>query len=395
MVMVRLEAVSKSFANRYAVEGVSLEIGDGEFFTMVGPSGCGKTTLLRMLAGLERPDSGEVWFGDRRVTEVAPAAREVGMVFQNYALYPHLSVHENLAFGLRVRHTPREEVRARVRDVAELLELSQLLERKPKELSGGQRQRVALGRAIMRRPQVLLMDEPLSNLDALLRERMRIELRRFHERMGITTIYVTHDQREATSMSDRLMVMNAGRIEQIGTPEEVLGQPRTAFVATFVGQPPMNVWPASMEVDGGGNARVNVGSGASWHLPGPWPADGNRPVDILLGARPHELVLASAKEVANLTATVELLERGPGDVMLLHCRHVDHQLIVAAPGDAGTPKVGEEVGLCLAPERTHIFETRTGTRLSPLTLGAALSPERGALPVGRQLPSAEVFPDGA
>ncbi len=369
MVMVRLEAVSKHFANKAAVERVSVEIADGEFFTMVGPSGCGKTTLLRIVAGLERPDQGDVWFGDRRMTDAAPAARELGMVFQNYALYPHLSVLENLAFGLRVRHAPRAEVSARVREVADLLELDGLLDQRPKQLSGGQRQRVALGRAIMRRPRLLLMDEPLSNLDALLRERMRIELRRFHDRLGITTIYVTHDQREATSMSDRLMVMNAGRIEQIGAPEEVLRQPRTAFSATFVGQPPMNVWPASMEVDRGGNARVTDGADTSWTLPGSWPGDSDGPVRVLIGARPHEIDVATGAQGAHLTATVELVERGPGDVTLLHCRHLDHRLIVASRSELGWPAAGTVVGLSLPPERIHLFDGETGSRLLPIHKG--------------------------
>ncbi|MHB8324714.1 MAG: ABC transporter ATP-binding protein [Candidatus Dormibacteria bacterium] len=378
--MVRLTNVRKHFAGAVALADVSLEIADGEFFTMVGPSGCGKTTLLRILAGLERPDSGDVWFGDRCVTATDPGSREVGMVFQNYALYPHLSVYENLAFGLRVRRTNRNEVRPRVTEVAALLDLQELLDRKPKQLSGGQRQRVALGRAIMRRPHLLLMDEPLSNLDAILRERMRIELRRFHDRLGITTIYVTHDQKEAISMSDRVMVMNAGRIEQIGSPEDIIRHPLTEFAARFMGQPPMNIWRASMEINPGGEARVSDGSGPAWTVPGPWPEASGGFADVWLGVRPRDVKLAGPGEAADLTVTLDVVERGGGDEVFLHCRHRDDTLVVSVNDGRSLPHAGEVVGLTLHFDRVHLFDTETGARIQRIQPSMANSLSSAALP---------------
>ncbi|HUY55185.1 MAG TPA: ABC transporter ATP-binding protein [Candidatus Nanopelagicaceae bacterium] len=381
MVMVRVDAVSKRFAEVPALTDLSVDVGDGEFFIMVGPSGCGKTTLLRILAGLERPDSGDIWFGDRCVTAADPGSREVGMVFQNYALYPHLSIYENLAFGLRVRRTNRHEVRSRVMEVSTLLDLQELLERKPKQLSGGQRQRVALGRAIMRRPHLLLMDEPLSNLDAILRERMRIELRRFHDRLGITTIYVTHDQKEAISMADRVMVMNAGRIEQIGPPEEIIRHPRTEFAARFMGQPPMNMWRASMVVSPAGAALVRAGSRSTWTVPGPWPETPGGSPDIWLGVRPRDLAVTGPGEVADLKVIVEVVERG-GDEVFLHCRHRDEMLVVGVDATRLVPHVGDEVGLTIRLDRVHLFDAKTGARIQPSGANGRAS---SALLVGGEL----------
>lgn len=385
MVMVRVDAVTKRFAEVPALNELSLDVGDGEFFIMVGPSGCGKTTLLRILAGLERPDSGDVWFGDQCVTTSDPGSREVGMVFQNYALYPHLSIYENLAFGLRVRHTNRNDVRSRVEEVATLLDLQELLERKPKQLSGGQRQRVALGRAIMRRPHLLLMDEPLSNLDAILRERMRIELRRFHDRLGITTIYVTHDQKEAISMADRVMVMNAGRIEQIGSPEEIIRHPSTEFAARIMGQPPMNMWRASMAVSATGAALVSVGDGSSWTVPGPWLETPAASPHIWLGVRPRDLALAGPGKVADLVVTVDVVERGGGDEVLLHCLHLDETLVVSVAGGRALPRSGEEVGLTVCLDRVHLFDAETGARLQPSAANGRGAAPEPALLVGGEL----------
>ena len=385
MVMVRVDAVTKRFANVPALIELSVDVGDGEFFIMVGPSGCGKTTLLRIIAGLERPDSGDVWFGDRCVSATDPGSREVGMVFQNYALYPHLSVYENLAFGLRVRHTNRNEVRSRVTEVATLLDLEELLERKPKQLSGGQRQRVALGRAIMRRPHLLLMDEPLSNLDAVLRERMRIELRRFHDRLGITTIYVTHDQKEAISMADRVMVMNAGRIEQIGSPAEILRHPLTEFAARFMGQPPMNIWRAAMEINTAGEARVSDGSGPAWTVPGPWSKSQGGSAEVWLGVRPRDVDLASPGEPADLTVTVDVVERGGGDEVFLHCRHRDEALVVSVNDGRSLPSSGEVVGLKLRLDRVHLFETDTGARIQPSVVNGHSEPTAAPSLVGGEL----------
>ncbi len=385
MVMVRVDALTKRFGETSALTELSVEVADGEFFVMVGPSGCGKTTLLRILAGLERPDSGDVWFGDRRVTTTDPGSREVGMVFQNYALYPHLSVHENLAFGLRVRHTNRNAVRVRVADVAELLELQDYLDRKPKQLSGGQRQRVALGRAIMGRPQLLLMDEPLSNLDAILRERMRIELRRFHDRVGITTIYVTHDQKEAVSMADRVMVMNNGRIEQIGPPADIIRHPLTEFAARFMGHPPMNIWRAAMEVTAAGVARVSDGSGAAWTVPGPWPTAPGSSLDVWLGVRPRDVDLVGPGEVADLTATVEVVERGGGDDVFLHCRHRDETLVISVNDGRALPRSGDEVRLKLRLDRVHLFKADTGARIHPSTVNGHAAATLAPLLVGSEL----------
>ncbi|HEX6320581.1 MAG TPA: ABC transporter ATP-binding protein, partial [Burkholderiales bacterium] len=241
MARIRFAGLAKRFDAQVVLAPLELEIAEGEFFTFVGPSGCGKSTLLNLIAGVEAPSSGALWFDEVRVDALAPGARDVAMVFQSYALYPHLSVRENIAFPLRVRGTARAEIAREVERVAQVLGLSPLLERKPRQLSGGQRQRVALGRALVRRPRVFLMDEPLSNLDARLRLEMREELKRLHEAHGITTVYVTHDQEEAMALSQRVAVLNAGRIEQCGTPQAVYADPANLFVAQFLGSPPLNL----------------------------------------------------------------------------------------------------------------------------------------------------------
>src|ERR671911_114142 len=258
MAGVTLDTVRKIYAgNVEAVKGVSLGIEDGSFCVLVGPSGCGKSTLLRMIAGLETISGGEVKIGDRVVNQIEPADRDIAMVFQNYALYPHMSVYDNMAYGLKNRKTPKDEIEKRVREAARILEIEQLLDRKPRQLSGGQRQRVAMGRAIVRKPQVFLFDEPLSNLDAKLRVQMRVEIRRLQRALGVTAVYVTHDQIEAMTLSDQLVVMNGGLIEQVGTPSAVYRRPATRFVATFIGSPPMNILEGTVEgpglVAGGGS----------------------------------------------------------------------------------------------------------------------------------------------
>jgi ABC-type sugar transport system ATPase subunit len=239
--------VSKSFGNTPVLKEFSLEIKDGEFIVIVGPSGCGKSTLLRLVAGLETPTSGEIYFADRLANKMPPHQRNIGMVFQNYALYPHMTVYQNLVFGLEANRTRKSEMRARAQEVAELLEITDLLEKKPKILSGGQRQRIAVGRALIRRPRLFLMDEPLSNLDAQLRERMRVDIRSLHDQVGVTTMYVTHDQTEAMTMADRIVVLNEGRCEQIGTPAELYRYPASRFVAGFIGAPSMNLLPVAVE----------------------------------------------------------------------------------------------------------------------------------------------------
>src|SRR6188768_3587997 len=244
MAQVHLRGVKKTYDNKVAViHGIDMEIADGEFIVIVGPSGCGKSTLLRMVAGLERITGGQVAIGDRVVNELEPKDRDIAMVFQNYALYPHMSVYRNMAYGLKIRGLPKDDIERRVHKAAKILELEKLLERLPRQLSGGQRQRVAMGRAIVREPAVFLFDEPLSNLDAKLRVQMRAELQALHRRLGTTSLYVTHDQVEAMTLAHRMIVMNAGRAEQIGTPLEVYARPATTFVAGFIGSPAMNLVP--------------------------------------------------------------------------------------------------------------------------------------------------------
>src|SRR6201985_1841919 len=250
MAGLKLQNIVKRFGQTEVLHGVSLQIEDGEFVVFVGPSGCGKSTMLRIIAGLEEATEGEVWIGGRQVNDVDPANRGVAMVFQTYALYPHMSVEENMGFGLRMAKRPKHEIKERVARAAEILQLTPYLRRRPKELSGGQRQRVAMGRAIVREPEVFLFDEPLSNLDAKLRVQMRIEIRKLHQTIRTTSIYVTHDQVEAMTLADRLIVMNAGRAEQIGTPMEIYARPATTFVAGFIGSPAMNMLPARRAADG-------------------------------------------------------------------------------------------------------------------------------------------------
>src|ERR687893_1031332 len=256
MASVTLENVRKVYGGTVeAVRGVSLDVDDGSFCVLVGPSGCGKSTLLRMIAGLETITSGTVRIGPNVVNDIEPSERDIAMVFQNYALYPHMNVYDNMAYGLRNRRTPQPEIDARVREAARILDIEPYLARRPRELSGGQRQRVAMGRAIVRKPQVFLFDEPLSNLDAKLRVQMRVEIKRLQRSLGVTSIYVTHDQVEAMTLSDKLVVMSGGQIEQVGSPSEVYRRPETRFVATFIGSPPMNILPGTVE----GPSRVSVG----------------------------------------------------------------------------------------------------------------------------------------
>src|ERR1700757_1736466 len=252
MAQVALRNIVKTFDRTPAVQGIDLDISDREFIVLVGPSGCGKSTTLRMIAGLEEATSGEIYIGDQLVNDVPPKDRDIAMVFQNYALYPHMTVFENMSFGLRLRRVAKAEIRARVEQAAKILDITDLLGRRPKQLSGGQRQRVAMGRAIVRNPKVFLFDEPLSNLDAKLRVQMRTEIKRVHQKVKTTTVYVTHDQVEAMTLADRVVVMNNGHIEQIGAPNDLYHNPKTRFVAGFIGSPAMNFIPARLEGNGGG-----------------------------------------------------------------------------------------------------------------------------------------------
>jgi sn-glycerol 3-phosphate transport system ATP-binding protein len=347
MAAVTLDRVSKTYAGATtAVREVSLDIPDGAFAVLVGPSGCGKSTLLRMVAGLEEITSGEVRIGGRRVNDLDPANRDIAMVFQNYALYPHMTVRENLSYGLRNRRVPRDEIARRVDDTAAILQIADYLDRKPRALSGGQRQRVAMGRAIVRDPRVFLFDEPLSNLDAKLRVQMRAEIRGLQRRLGTTSLYVTHDQQEAMTMADTLVVLNGGRIEQTGAPLDVYRRPATTFVASFIGSPPMNLVPA--RIDGGtlrlGHATLATGL----DLP---------PGEVTLGLRPEDLAPCGGAGALDLrVAYVEEL----GATRLVHGTHEDIAMVAAIPADHPP---GDRIALAVRPDLLHLFDPVTGRRL--------------------------------
>jgi ABC-type sugar transport system ATPase subunit len=364
MATVRLRGIGKSFgAGTAAVEDVTLDVEDGAFVTFVGPSGCGKSTTLRMIAGLEAATSGEIWIGDRLANDIHPADRDVAMVFQSYALYPHMSVRDNIAYGLKRRRVERREITARVDEVAALLQLGELLQRKPSQLSGGQRQRVALGRAIVRRPAVFLMDEPLSNLDAQLRVGMRTELLRLHAKLGITTIYVTHDQVEAMTMAERVVVMNKGRVEQHGPPLELYQRPDTLFVAKFLGTPPMNMIAGKIEQAGSG-ARFTA-SNFALDLPG-FASFSDR--TVVAAIRPQQLLAqppgkappAGRAELG--TAAVDVVEHyGPESFATLSA---DGQSLVAAVDPTSRLAAGDTVHLWTEPSAVLLFDAATGRRLA-------------------------------
>lgn len=363
MARVVLRGVNKSFGGVHAVCDFNLEVADGEFVVLVGPSGCGKTTTLRMIAGLELPTSGEIFIGDRFVNDLPPKDRDVAMVFQNYALYPHMDVYENMAFGLRVRRLPRSEIDRRVRSAASLLGLQDLLHRKPRELSGGQRQRVALGRAIVRNPSVFLMDEPLSNLDAQLRVQMRAELIKIHDEVRATTVYVTHDQVEAMTMGHRIVVMKDGMIQQVATPQEVYTLPANVFVARFIGSPPMNLLSGCLREEGG---SFWFESG-EFRLPIPWCQvalrGGSR--DVLLGVRPEHVRVHGGSDPhptgVRLRGTVEVVE-SLGSEAYVHVA-LGASRLVARSSWSEAPRRGDTVTVFVDVERGHLFDAATGMRV--------------------------------
>src|SRR5437764_5381622 len=307
MAKVQLRDVRKSYGDVEVIHGVSIDVADGEFIVIVGPSGCGKSTLLRMVAGLEPITAGEIVIGDRVVNRLEPKDRDIAMVFQNYALYPHMSVFDNMAYGLRIRGLAKTDIEARVNRAAEILELGPLLQRKPRQLSGGQRQRVAMGRAIVREPAAFLFDEPLSNLDAKLRVQMRFEIQKLHRRLSTTSLYVTHDQVEAMTLAHRMIVMNAGRAEQIGTPMEVYENPATVFVAGFIGSPAMNFLDGKS--DGAGRVALNGGGSV------PVTPDIAAGRELTVGIRPEHLTPCKPSE-ANLVGTVEVIEALGADTLV-------------------------------------------------------------------------------
>lgn len=356
MATLRLRKLEKRFPDgTVAVKQVDLDVADGELLVLVGPSGCGKSTIMRMIAGLERPTKGRILIGDRDVTDVRPQERDVAMVFQSYALYPHKTVRDNLGFGLRMRGASKREVAERIEKVAEMLELGGLLDRKPRHLSGGQRQRVALGRAIVRSPQLFLLDEPLSNLDARLRVQTRTELARLQRRLRATMIYVTHDQEEAMTLGDRVAVMREGRIEQVGPPLEVYRRPSTAFVGGFVGSPAMSFLEATVE-EGAVSAVA-----ARLALPVAMEP-GSR---MLLGIRPSDVVLCAPGD-GEARGRLDVLE-ALGRELLCHVRLENGRsgalVRVLAPADAALVE-GAEVGLRFPPEHVHLFHAESGRRLS-------------------------------
>jgi multiple sugar transport system ATP-binding protein len=362
MAGVTLRNLTKTFKNVVAVNNVNLEIRDKEFLVLVGPSGCGKTTALRMVAGLEEATSGEILIGERLVNDVSPKDRDIAMVFQNYALYPHMTVYKNMAFALELRRTPREEIKKRVGAVAEMLGLGHLLERKPKQLSGGQRQRVALGRAIVREPKVFLMDEPLSNLDAKLRVQTRAELIKLHRRLGITTIYVTHDQVEAMTMGDRIAVMNDGLVQQVEAPLTLYNQPANIFVAGFIGSPAMNLIPARVAAEGDG-LMIDAGSfkvqAPAERVAALQPYAGK---EIVYGVRPEDILDRALSTVPatpgnTIKALVEVTEP-MGDRIHLYLTAGSQNLVANVDAES---KVQEEheAEFVLDLAKTHAFDKQT------------------------------------
>jgi sn-glycerol 3-phosphate transport system ATP-binding protein len=352
MANVTLRNVRKAYPNGFeAIKGVDVDVGDGQFCVLVGPSGCGKSTLLRMVAGLETITSGEIDIGGRIVNEVEPADRDIAMVFQNYALYPHMSVYNNMAYGLRNRGMAKDEIETRVKEAARILELSTMLDRKPRQLSGGQRQRVAMGRAIVRQPKVFLFDEPLSNLDAKLRIAMRVEIRKLQRRLNTTSIYVTHDQLEAMTLADILVVMNGGQVEQIGNPLDIYQKPATTFVAAFIGAPPMNLMPLRES----GLALESMNSEAS-----------------ILGIRPEDFQISNGAAPADgiaLELKVEAIEKVGAETYVYGLRAQPDgvpavsakpgelppgEILVRVPGQSG-PAIGEQIKAVATREKLHLF----------------------------------------
>jgi sn-glycerol 3-phosphate transport system ATP-binding protein len=357
-----LRSVGKTYGkNITAVEKIDAEITDGEFVVIVGPSGCGKSTLLRMVAGLETVTSGDILIGDTRVNDLEPAQRDVAMVFQNYALYPHMSVYDNMAYALKIRGLTKDEIKKQVAEVAKILELEPLLQRRPKALSGGQRQRVAMGRCIIRNPKLFLFDEPLSNLDTKLRHQMRLELKKLHHRLKTTSLYVTHDQVEAMTLGDRLIVMNQGRAEQIGTPIDIYQKPATKFVAGFIGSPGMNFIQATITNSG---KTANCPGLGQIKLP---DAGLVNYIDkkVTIGIRPEHIVVETATQ-SDLSLPVVLVETLGAD-SLIHCETEEPPQAAITIRLPGTHQLifGEQLSFSFPQEKLHLFNKETGATLQP------------------------------
>ncbi|MEX0319820.1 MAG: ABC transporter ATP-binding protein [Ruegeria sp.] len=352
MANLALRNLTKSYGTTEVLHGITLDVADGEFVVFVGPSGCGKSTTLRMIAGLEETTSGIIEIGGREVNNLEPKERDIAMVFQNYAIYPHMSVKKNIAFGLRSSKMPKADKEKRIQEVAGILDMTDLLDRKPSQLSGGQRQRVAIGRAMVRDPAVFLFDEPLSNLDAQLRTQMRLEIKKLHQRVGNTIIFVTHDQVEAMTMADRIVIMKDGYIQQVGTPTEVFHKPANTFVARFIGAPSMNLLAG--ELDG---TLVHLSADQQIDVPG--VAAGGA-TNILLGVRPDDLYLDSANPI--LCGKITLLEP-LGAETLIYVDTPSGEIIAKADG-RNPPQVGDAVQLGAAPENLHVFDGASGEALT-------------------------------
>jgi len=350
MAEVSLRGVRKSFGPIEIIKGVNLDVAHGEFCVFVGPSGCGKSTLLRMIAGLEDISGGSVSIDNVDVTRTPPANRGIAMVFQSYALYPHMTVRENISFGLRMANAPKAHIAERVAEAARLLQLDPYLDRKPSQLSGGQRQRVAIGRAIVRDPKVFLFDEPLSNLDTALRLQTRVELMQLHQKLGATMIYVTHDQVEAMTMADKIVVLQAGRIEQVGSPLELYERPRNLFVAQFIGSPRMNTLPGRIATVMGGAARVELPRVTTLRV----PLNGNSlpPGPIVLGIRPEHVTLGATDGVPGRVTLAEHL----GAETMLHVELANGSTMVARTDGRAPQRIGDAVTLTLDPRCCHLFE---------------------------------------
>ncbi|GAC1567708.1 MAG: ABC transporter ATP-binding protein [Ktedonobacteraceae bacterium] len=365
MARVQFDHVYKSFNKVEVVQDINMDIKDKEFLVLVGPSGCGKSTCLRMIAGLEDVTSGEIYIGDRVVNNVDPKDRDIAMVFQNYALYPHMSVYDNMAFGLKLRHIPSQEIKKRVEDAADILGLQNFLKRKPKELSGGQRQRVALGRALVRSAQVFLLDEPLSNLDAKLRVQTRAEISKIHQRVQTTFIYVTHDQTEAMTMGTRIAVLNGGLIQQLGAPQELYDHPKNLFVAGFIGSPAMNFFDNAKVITDGDSTRIQIGDTGQVEVP-PLYAQSTRDAvgkKLTLGVRPEHfsdiaLLPTDARNGSAISAPVEFVEH-LGSELLVYMNAAGKP-IVARVDPRSTAHVGQDIKLHIDSDHIHLFNSETG-----------------------------------
>ena len=360
MSTARLEQLTKHYPGHLAVDRIDLDIAEGEFVVLVGPSGCGKSTTLRMIAGLERATGGEIWIDGKRANHASPRERDIAMVFQNYALYPHMTVAQNLSYALRLRRRSRADIDRRVGEVARSLDLDPLLARKPSQLSGGQRQRVALGRAIIREPKLFLMDEPLSNLDAKLRVQTRAEITRLQRSLGVTTIYVTHDQTEAMTMGSKIVVMNGGRIQQADTPQQVYHHPANTFVAQFIGTPPMNLLACRLEVRG--DTVCAAGPGIAVPLDAAIAAEIRARLDtpdFLLGFRPEDVFPAS--DGSGLAGTVDVVEGlGHETLVTVGTGPAGSFIVRMSPEDAAGLRIGQPLAVEVKPDRLRFFSARTG-----------------------------------